>query len=186
MKKIFVLLSLVMAVTLSACGNGKDLTKTDSIMNGNQVAHNTEAEHKGSGKVPESLKKAEKPVYPVGSKVVVKADHMPGMKGATATVSGAYDTTAYAVSYTPTTGGARVTNHKWIIQEEIKDAKESTYPQGAAITITADHMPGMKGADAVVDSAVQTTVYMIDYTPTTGGDKVTNHKWVVESELSAK
>jgi hypothetical protein len=27
------------------------------------------------------------------------------------------------------------------------------------------------------------TVYKVDYTPTTGGPKVTNHKWVTESEL---
>jgi len=45
-------------------------------------------------------------------------------------------------------------------------------------------MKGMKGAIAVIDSAEQTTVYMVDYTPTTGGEKVTNHKWVTESELS--
>lgn len=31
-----------------------------------------------------------------------------------------------------------------------------------------------------------TTFYMIDYIPTTGREKVTNHKWVTESELSVK
>ncbi|WP_379161012.1 DUF1541 domain-containing protein [Paenibacillus sp. sgz5001063] len=186
MKRIFVLLSLVMAVALSGCVNGKKTAESDGATNINQVAHNAGMEHTGSGEVPEGLKKAEKPAFPVGSQVIVKADHMPGMKGATATVVGAFDTTAYVVSYTPTTGGARVTNHKWIIQEEIKDAKENPYPQGASITITADHMKGMKGAEGTVESSEQTTVYMIDYTPTTGGDKVTNHKWVVESELSAK
>jgi len=42
------------------------------------------------------------------------------------------------------------------------------------------------GAAGTIDSAEKTTVYMIDYTPTTGGEKVTNHQWVTESELSAK
>ena len=50
----------------------------------------------------------------------------------------------------------------------------------------ADHMKGMDGATAEIDSAEQTTVYMINYTSTTSGEEVTNHKWVTESELSAK
>jgi hypothetical protein len=37
-----------------------------------------------------------------------------------------------------------------------------------------------------IDSAEHTTVYMVDYMPTTGGEMVKNHKWVTESELSAK
>ncbi|MYL58498.1 DUF1541 domain-containing protein, partial [Virgibacillus halodenitrificans] len=37
---------------------------------------------------------------------------------------------------------------------------------------------------AKIDSAQKTTVYMVDYVPTTGGKKVTNHKWVTESELA--
>lgn len=47
-------------------------------------------------------------------------------------------------------------------------------------------MPGMKGATATIDSAEQTTVYMVDYTPTTGGEPVKNQKWVTGSELKAK
>ncbi len=46
-------------------------------------------------------------------------------------------------------------------------------------------MKGMDGAKAIIDSAEPTTVYMVDYTPTTGGEPVKNHKWVTESELSA-
>ncbi|MBM7634269.1 hypothetical protein JOD17_003371 [Geomicrobium sediminis] len=45
-------------------------------------------------------------------------------------------------------------------------------------------MPGMKGATAVIESAVKTTVYMVNYTPTTGEEEVKNHKWLIESELS--
>ena len=35
-----------------------------------------------------------------------------------------------------------------------------------------------------IDTAEQTTVYMVDYTDTETGEKVTYHKWVTESELS--
>jgi hypothetical protein len=111
---------------------------------------------------------------------------MEGMNGAKATIVGAYDTTAYAVSYTPTTGGEKVKNHKWVIQEEIKNAGSVKLKPGTEVTIESDHMEGMKGATGTIDSAEQTTVYMIDYTPAAGGEKVKNHKWVTESELSTK
>ncbi len=45
-------------------------------------------------------------------------------------------------------------------------------------------MDGMKGATATIDSAEKTTVYMVDFVPTTGGEEIKNHKWVTESELS--
>lgn len=110
---------------------------------------------------------------------------MKGMKGAKATIVGAYDTTAYAVSYTPTTGGPKVTNHKWVIHEEIENAGAEPFKPGDEVVLEADHMPGMKGAKATIDSAEKTTVYMVNYEPTTGGDPVKNHMWVTGSELSA-
>jgi uncharacterized membrane protein YdjX (TVP38/TMEM64 family) len=54
----------------------------------------------------------------------------------------------------------------------------------AQVILEADHMPGMKGATAEIVSTEPTTVYMVDYTPTTGGAPVKNQKWVTESELS--
>ena len=80
----------------------------------------------------------------------------------------------------------RVTNHKWVIQEEIRDAGEETFETGSEVIIDADHMEGMEGATAEIDSSEKAVVYMIDYTSTSGGEKVTNHKWVSESELSTK
>ena len=77
-------------------------------------------------------------------------------------------------------------NHKWVIHEEIKEYNKEPYKVGAEVVLDADHMTGMKGATATIDSAEQTTVYMVDYTPTTGGDPVKNHKWVTENELSAE
>jgi hypothetical protein len=46
-----------------------------------------------------------------------------------------------------------VTNHKWVIHEEIKDASNKPYQPGAEVMLEADHMPGMKGAMATIDSA---------------------------------
>lgn len=112
---------------------------------------------------------------------------MDGMKGAEATIVGAYETNAYAITYTPTNGGEKVENHKWVVQEEIDEAKgDEALDPGTEVTITADHMEGMEGATGIINSVENTTVYMIDYTPTDGGDKVINHKWVTEEELSDK
>jgi hypothetical protein len=47
-------------------------------------------------------------------------------------------------------------------------------------------MEGMNGATATIDTAEQTTVYRVDFKPTDVGEKVTNHKWLTESELTAK
>ncbi|EGQ18629.1 lipoprotein [Sporosarcina newyorkensis 2681] len=137
-----------------------------------------------SGEVPEGLKVAENPTYKVGSEAIIESDHMAGMKGAEATVVGAYDTTVYTISYTPTTGGEKVENHKWVIHEELQDAREAPLESGTEVTVNADHMEGMDGVTAEIDSAEQTTVYMVDFTLTTGGKEVKNHKWVTEGELS--
>jgi hypothetical protein len=73
-----------------------------------------------------------------------------------------------------------------VVHEEIKNAGNEALKPGTTVTLEADHMPGMKGATATIDSAEHTTVYMVDFTPTTGGQPVKNHKWVTESELSTK
>ncbi|WP_391207329.1 YdhK family protein [Psychrobacillus sp. L4] len=177
MKKIVVIgvVFLISLFILSACVSDKEESSKDESMH---------MDHTSSGEVPKGLKAAEHPTYKVGSKAIIETDHMKGMKDAEATIVGSYDTTAYVISYTPTTGGDRVENHKWVIQEEIKDAGDGTLEPGTEVTIEADHMKGMKGATAEIISAEKTTVYMIDYTPTNGGEEVKNHKWVTESELS--
>lgn len=180
MKKIMVgIISLAAAFTLSACAGEDKETSTHENMD------HSDMNHSSTGEIPKGLKEAGNPTYEVGSKAIMETDHMEGMKGAEATIVGAFDTTAYVISYTPTSGGERVENHKWVIQEEIKDAGDKTLEPGTEIIIKADHMSGMEGATAEVISAERTTVYMVDYTPTSGGEKVKNHKWVTESELSA-
>lgn len=140
--------------------------------------------HSSSGEVPETLAEAESPTYEVGSKAIIEANHMAGMEGAAATISGAFDTTAYAVSFTPTTGGDPVKDHKWVIHEELENPGSDPLEEGETAVMNADHMEGMDGAEATVDTAETTTVYMVDFTMTTNGEEVVNHKWVTESELS--
>lgn len=141
--------------------------------------------HDDSGEIPAGLKEAENPTYKVGDKVTLMTDHMAGMDGAEATIVGAFDTIAYEVSYNPTNGDERVENHKWVIQEELTNTDMDPLEPGKEAIINAKHMPDMEGATAIIDSEEDTTVYMIDYQPTTGGEKVKNHKWVTDSELSA-
>ncbi|MGG1552336.1 YdhK family protein [Paenibacillus ferrarius] len=190
MKKKIALLgaTVILAVALSACGKSSDQGQAaNNSQQGMNMNHSgMDMEHSSSDKLPAGLKEAKNPKFKVGSQAVILDDHMPGMKGATATIVGAYDTTVYTVSYVPTTGGEKVTKHKWVVQEEIKDAGDKPFAKGAEVTLMADHMKGMNGAKATIDSAEQTTVYVVDYTPTTGGAPVKNHKWVTESELSAK
>ncbi|WP_390628897.1 YdhK family protein [Bacillus litorisediminis] len=192
MLKNIVKLSFMIALLLflGACANTDDesmdhseMENTDESKGADHGDHG-EMNHSSSGEVPEGLQEAENPTYEVGSQAILETDHMEGMKGATATIVGAYDTTVYAVSYTPTTGGEKVEKHKWVIHEEIQDAGEEPFKPGDEVILEAAHMEGMEGATAVIDSAEQMTVYMVDYTPTDGGEKVKNHKWVTESELS--
>lgn len=183
MNKYIALLGVTAMITLSACGTNSNLGTPSTD---NSQGSNTEMNHSSSGDVPKGLQQADNPTYQIGEQAIINTNHMEGMDGATATIVGAYETTAYAVTYTPTTGGSKVTNHKWVIHEEIKNASEQPYQLGDEVVLEADHMAGMKGASATIDSVEQTIVYMVDFTPTTGGDSVKNHKWVTENELSKK
>lgn len=194
-KKKFLLLTMstLTAITLAACSDTEeDMNpvdpETDVEMNeekGDDAGHG-DMDHTSSGEVPEGLAEADSPTFEVDSQAIIKADHMPGMDGAEATIVGAYDTTVYALSFTPTTGGEPVENHKWVIHEELEDAGDMPLAAGDEAIIAADHMKGMDGATATIDTAEETTVYMVDFVDTESGDEVVNHKWVTESELSAE
>lgn len=194
------IMSLLTAVTLAAC-NGDDggtnpaeneepmdtemdMDSGDDMGSGEDMDMEG-MDHSSSGEVPEGLEAAENPTYEVGSQVIVEADHMAGMQGVEATISGAFDTTVYSISYDPTNGGDPVEDHKWVVHEELENPGEEPLEPGTEVTVNADHMDGMDGANVVIDSAEETTVYMIDYTASTG-EEVTNHMWVTESELSAE
>ncbi|WP_034551902.1 YdhK family protein [Carnobacterium funditum] len=147
-----------------------------------------EMEQDDSGEILKGLQKAENPTYVMGDTVILQTDHMEGMKGATGTIVGAYDTVVYEVTYEPTNGDSLVENHKWVLKEEIPEARSQEEPlnEGTEVTLEASHMEGMEGATATINSAEETTVYMLDYQPTDGGETVKNHKWVTEDELSKK
>lgn len=188
-KKIIMFGALAALLVLSACSNNGNDTAANQNEEKNSESDHSGMDHSGmnmsgSGEVPEGLEEAENPAFPVGSTAIITEAHMPGMEGAEATIVGAYDTTVYTISYDPTDGGERVEDHKWIIHEEIADRQEEPYEAGAEIKVEAEHMEGMEGATAVIDSAEQTTVYMVDFTLKESGEEVTNHKWVTESELS--
>lgn len=192
---------LIFGIVLSACAESnetvpEDNTVTESDSEENKDINDAESDtaeegmdhsemnHSSSGEVPEDLAVADNPTYPVGSQALMHAKHMPGMEGATATITGAFETTVYSVTYTPTDGGEPVENHKWVIHEEIEDSGEDLVEPGEEAVLNADHMQGMDGAAATIDSAEQTTVYMVNFKDTETGEEVENHKWVTEAELS--
>ncbi|MGO3314867.1 MAG: YdhK family protein, partial [Brachybacterium tyrofermentans] len=63
----------------------------------------------------------------------------------------------------------------------LENPGEAPLAEGTEVVITADHMAGMEGAEATIDSVIEETVYMVDYE--SDGMMMTNHKWVVESEI---
>lgn len=172
---------LSVAVVLAGCAG--DNADEDSPAGSSQE----HGEHGGmdhpadGGPVPEGMTEATDPAYPVGTEVTLAADHMEGMDGATATIVGAYDTYTYSVDYTPTTGGDPITDHRWVVQEELADAGDERLADGTEVTLAAAHMDGMNGATATVASSTEETVYVVDFEA--GGMTMTNHKWVVESEI---
>ena len=191
-KHILGILLLITALLLAACG-GNSQSDTEKPEENQENTSEESASHSkenmqqhmsSSGEVPDDLKVAEDPTYEVGSNAIITASHMnmEAMSGAVATIVGAYDTTAYVVSYTPTNGGEAVENHKWVIHKELERPGKAPLEPGTEVILNADHMKGMDGAEAVIESAEETTVYMVDFTPS-GGNEVVNHKWVIESEL---
>ncbi|MCB4208762.1 YdhK family protein [Arthrobacter sp. UM1] len=130
---------------------------------------------------PAGMAPAPNAKYPVGTQVKLTAGHMPGMKGAGAKVTGVYSTQTYEVTYTPTTGGAPVKNHRWVVREETEG--QASHKAGDRVVLTAEHMPGMKGARATIEKVVTTPVYMLDVRGT-DGSFMRNHLWMQEDELA--
>ena len=55
----------------------------------------------------------------VGSEVMLEAEHMEGMNGATAIIDAAESTTVYMVDYISTDTGETIKNHKWVTEQEL-------------------------------------------------------------------
>ena len=175
------------ALVFTGCSTGGDQDQATPSTTSHHEGHGSSSDSGGmehpmdGGPAPEGIETAASPAYPVGTEVTLTADHMEGMDGANATIAGAYDTYTYAVDFTPSTGGEPVKDHKWVVQQEIKDAGDERLADGTEVTLEAEHMEGMKGAEATIASSTEETVYMVDYE--SDGMTMTNHKWVVESEI---
>ena len=175
------------ALVFTGCSTGGDQDQAAPSTTSHHEGHGSSSDSGGmehpmdGGPAPEGIETAASPTYPVGTEVTLTADHMEGMDGANATIAGAYDTYTYAVDFTPSTGGEPVKDHKWVVQQEIKDAGDERLADGTEVTLEAEHMEGMEGAEATIASSTEETVYMVDYE--SDGMTMTNHKWVVESEI---
>lgn len=179
------LLAVTAFISLTACAEEQTKPASPSNNTAEEMDHSTMS-HSSSGEVPSTLKNADNPKFSVGSNVIITDGHMDGMRGAEATIIGAYNTTAYVISYEPTSGGKRVENHKWVIHEELIDPEEAPLAPGTEVKTDAAHMEGMENATVRIEEFIQTTVYLVDYTSTTNGEAVKNHKWVTEEELTSK
>src|SRR5699024_9517766 len=133
------------------------------------------------GPPPSGIQEATDGTSAVGHDAILHGDHMPGMDGASSTSSGAIDMTTCWVSYAPTDGGDPVTDHKWVVHEELEDPGDAPLEAGSEVVLDAEHMSGMDGAEATIDRSTDETVYMVDFEA--DGMEMTNHKWVVESEI---
>lgn len=169
------------ATSTSAPATGTAAATQNEDTHGGQGGHDGMEHPADGGPVPEGMTQATDPTYPVGTAVTLTADHMEGMNGATATIVGAYDTYTYAIDYTPTDGSEPVLDHKWVVQEELKGVGDDRLDDGTEVTVTAEHMPGMGGTTATIASSTDETVYVVDFEA--DGMTMTNHKWVVESEI---
>ncbi|HHM3654887.1 TPA: YdhK family protein [Staphylococcus aureus] len=120
-KKLFFMI-LGSLLILSACSNNDEKDKdTNDQKSESHMKHNDES------KVPEDMKSTNEGEFKVGDKVTITAGHMPGMKGAEATVKGATanidnvkKTTVYVVDYKSKDNGKIIKNHKWMTGNELK------------------------------------------------------------------
>lgn len=165
--------------------NNMNSSMSKDNSNKDSMNMNMDMKMKHKNKLPNDLKKATDPKYKVGSTVKLTADHMDGMKGATAKVTGAYDTPLYVVDYTPTNGGKEVKNHKYVVKSELKGDKKN-FKKGDKVTIEAHHMKGMKGAKGKIVKVDKGPAYAVTFTPTNGGEEYVNHKWLSQDEMEAK
>lgn len=133
----------------------------------------------------ENLPVAADPAYPPDTGLILLHDHMPGMKGAAARVSGAFDTVLYAIDYTRSDTGEKVENHRWVIHEEIQGNSEKPYVVGDKVTLLPGHISSMggEGVLAEISEVLPGVAYMVDFLPTDGSEPVLNHQWMSEDEL---
>lgn len=199
--KQHLLLYICTSLLLFGCGVNEKASESDEEKGNNatnfQESENKEAEenmyHNSHedvsestwGELPKGLKEAKNPKFPVGTKVIINAAHNAEMEGQEGVIVGAYDTTAYSVTYYPTTNNQEVVNYKWVIQEEVKGTDDGPLKENSEVYIYANREVGMAGAEGIIETVQDTTVYMVDYKTTDNRD-IKNYQWFIESELSKK
>ena len=149
------------------------------------AAQSSNSSHMNDAITPvEGLIPAKSPLYPVGTAVIIKTDHMEGMQGAAGVVSGVYETILYAVDYM-SEDGKMVINHRWVIAEEIQNSTGKTLTIGDTVSLGTGHMGGHGGVgrNATIVQISRGPAYMVDYDPVGGGERVVNHQWVSEYEI---
>ncbi|CAM2839307.1 YdhK family protein [Fructilactobacillus fructivorans] len=204
MKKTLFTLAAVASVglVLTGCGESKSSSKSSSsskmsssssektmskkdmkeTKGDKSMDMNMQMKHKMA--LPTDLTAAKNPKYKVGSEVKLTADHMKGMKGAKAKVTGAYDSPLYVIDYKPTDGKAEVKNHEFVTKNQLKaDKPGAGLKKGEKVTVEADHMKGMKGAKGKIVKVCDGPAYAVTFTPTNGGKEYVNHQWVSQTEM---
>lgn len=68
--------------------------------------------------VQEDLEEEEE-IYDIGQEVTLKTDHLPGMKGAKATIEDAFYGQIYMISYTDG-DGKKVDNYQWVLADDLR------------------------------------------------------------------
>ncbi|WP_100489396.1 YdhK family protein [Sporolactobacillus pectinivorans] len=177
---------LVFVVALTGCSTSQGTNDSSSSMSHDMNRDHDQHAMSSDRDVPQDLVATMNPEFKKGSKVTLKTDHMSGMMNAKGTVAGVYTTNVYTVTYHPTNGGKVVRNHKWVIQQELQTHNKGLLKTGTKVNLNASHMPGMMGAEATIDSAKQTNIYMVNYTDTKTGKVIKSHKWVTEDELISR
>ena len=166
-KGIISLVAVFLLFGLAGCGSSSDKSSNDA---------------KKEDKVSETTKPKAK--FKKGEEVKLETHHMEGMYGAKAKIVEVKYTKYYEVNYKSTVDGQEVKNHKWVVQDEIKDNPSNLKP-GDHVTLEADHMKGMKGAEATIDAVHEGFIYAVDYHPTNDTSKeVKDHKWVTQDEMT--
>lgn len=161
----------------------KSVIKITNVNGGDHMNHMDHMHHDESSHLPPGIKVATNVKYPVGARIELLTDHMSDMYHAKAIVDGVYDTTVYSVTYNDTNTNEQITDHKWVVDGEVK--YEGSVEVGEQVTILAKHMPGMQGATGTIERMTTEPVYMIDYYSSDQDRWIKNHQWVVESEIKS-
>lgn len=185
------LLSLSSVLLLAACAGDSDDSSTPEVdQQTEDIIEEAEpsreaGQEDGDPVIPDGMLPAVNPTYFKGDPVILTAEHLPGMSGAEAEIVDAFDTIAYSVSYEDADTGEAVDHHKWVVHEELGEAdhQEEAFSIEDQVTLEASNLPGMQGQAARIEEVLETTVYVVDYQPTDGGEAIQNYQWITEEEM---